>query len=187
MTAGSRVRECDFMMLAMLGSWLGVECLVFILLASSVQGLFAAGVFFALPKTAPPAAELDEEDEDSFRYFCDSLRPLPALCRAGMALLPTVDSGSHLRFVWPGGTVKLGSSLRLKGLLVLLAGLALSLLSWWSFLQKSTRLAKRKKNFKRSANSLGWSRPRSMRRRSRLEGGPAERLGALGPFQKKRV
>ena len=69
-------------MLAMLGSWLGVECLVFILLASSVQGLIAAGVFFALLKTAPPAAELDEEDEDSFRYFAIPFGPFPGPCRA---------------------------------------------------------------------------------------------------------
>ena len=69
----------DFMMLAMLGSWLGVECLVFILLAASLQGLLAAAVFFALPKTAPPAAELDEEDEDSFRYFAIPFGPFLAL------------------------------------------------------------------------------------------------------------
>ena len=35
----------DFMMLAMLGSWLGVECIIFILLAASLQGLAAAGLF----------------------------------------------------------------------------------------------------------------------------------------------
>ena len=79
--------------------------------------------------------------------------------------------------------MKLGSSLRLKGLLVLLAGLALSLALLVELSTEIHTVGQEEEEFKRSANSLGWSRPRSMRREVQLEGGPAERLGALGPFE----
>lgn len=66
----------DFMMLAMLGSWLGVECIIFILLAASLQGLAAAGLFVL----ARPSAEDGAEDEDeSLRYMAIPFGPFLAL------------------------------------------------------------------------------------------------------------
>lgn len=74
----------DFMMLAMLGSWLGFECLVFILLAASLQGLAAAGLLLMGPKVpessdVPMEEGAGEEVDESFRYQAIPFGPFLAL------------------------------------------------------------------------------------------------------------
>ena len=65
----------DFMMLAMLGSWLGVECIIFILLAASLQGLAAVAVFVLSGTSGGD----NGDEEEGLRYMAIPFGPFLAL------------------------------------------------------------------------------------------------------------
>ena len=64
----------DFMMMAMLGAWLGYESLLFILLAASLQGLVAAAMIYGVTQVRAGKSE-----EDDFRYMAIAFGPFLAL------------------------------------------------------------------------------------------------------------
>jgi len=74
----------DFMMMGMLGAWLGFEAIVFILLAGSIQGLIGAAVMIAKSGAQAPLHEQEASGEEnpeevSLQYAAIPFGPFLAL------------------------------------------------------------------------------------------------------------